>query len=198
MRKDLYWAFITLGCAMLVSGCSGEPDPDKEFGMYLNSKQLKVNLGEPVGYIQELEGGYSYRFHYSIVYPLNMPALRSVPRPGILIEFDPARIELGQEIAFGTGGETSIRLEYHPVVGHRHSKAVMLAYSSGHSAGVGKIRFDILEPRLGGRVKGSIIQSRLYGYYENMETMEITEPSEPRELELFNWSFDVILERSIF
>ena len=198
MRKNLYSAFMAVCCAMLVSGCSGVPDPHKEFGMYLNSKQLKVNLGEPVGYIQELEGGYSYRYRYSIVYPLNMSVLRSVPRPGILIEFDPAEVELGKEIAFGTGRETTIRLEYHPIVGHQHSKAVMLAYSSGHSAGGGKIRFDVLEPRLGGRVKGSVIQSTLYGYYEAMETMEITEPSKLRKLELFNWSFDLTLESSIF
>ena len=198
MSKNLFSAFMAVCCAMLVSGCSSVPDPDKEFGMYLNGKQLKVKLGEPVGYIQELESGYSYRYRYSVIYPLQMSALRTMPRPGIVIEFDPDEIESGQEIPFGTGGRKTVWLEYHPVVGHKLSEAVMLAYSSRHSAGGGKIRFDVLEPRLGGRVKGSVIQSTLYGYYEAMETMEITEPSKLRKLELFNWSFDLTLESSIF
>ena len=198
MRNHLYSAFMTIFCALLVSGCSSGPDPSKEFGIYLNGKLLKPTIGEPIGYVQELESGYTYNYRYSIVFPRKFYTRDPVPRPGIIIEFDPADIESGQEIPFGTGGTNAVRVEYHPVGGHKLNEAVMLAYSSRHSAGGGKIRFDVLEPQLGGRVKGTIIQSTLYGYYEAMETMEITEPPKPRKLELFNWSFDVTLEESIF
>ena len=198
MRNYRLSALMTIFCALLFSGCSSGPDPDKQFGMYLNGKQRKVKLGEPVGYIQELDAGYSYSYRYSIVFPRKFYVRDPMPRPGIIIEFDPADIESGQEIPFGTGGEHIIRVEYHPVGGHKMNQAILLTYSSRHSAGGGKIRFDVLEPQLGGRVKGTIIQSTLYGYYEDMETMEITEPPKSRKLELYNWSFDVTLERSIF
>ncbi len=198
MKNHLYSAFMTIFCAFLVSGCSSGPDPDKEFGMYLNGKQLRVKRGEPVGYIQELEAGYSYSYRYSVVFPRKFYARDPVPRPGIIIQFDPAEIESGQKIPFGTGGTNAVWVEYYPVGGHKMNQAILLAYSSRHSAGGGKICFDVLEPQLGGRVKGTIIQSTLYGYYKDMETMEITEPPKSRKLELFNWSFDVTLERSIF
>ena len=166
--------------------------------MYLNGRERKTGLGDPVGLIQEIEAGYSYSNHYSIVFPLKIAALRGMPRPGILIEFDPAALEPGHEINFGDGADDNVRMEYHPASGHRVNQGVMLAYSSAHSDGGGTIRFDILETEAGGRVKGTVIQAALYGYYENMETMEATEPSKPMKLELYNWSFDVTLKRSIF
>jgi hypothetical protein len=198
MTKYPYQKLPALILAALLMSCSGGPDPTREFGIYLNGRERNSGLGDPVGLIQEFEAGYSYSNLCSVVFPLKILSMSGVPRPGILIEFDPAATEPGREITFGNGAENSIRMEYHPVSGHKINQAVMLAYSSGHGEGGGKIRFEMLETGPGGRVKGTVVQAVLYGYYENMETMELTEPSKPMKLELFNWSFDVTLERSVF
>ncbi|MFC1537213.1 hypothetical protein ACFL4P_00125 [Gemmatimonadota bacterium] len=198
MTKYPYQTLSASILMLLLISCSGGPDPSREFGMYLNGRERKTGLGDPVGLIQELDAGYSYSNFYSVVFPLKILGMSGVPRPGILIKFDPAATEPGREITFGSEAENSIRVEYHPVSGHKINQAVMLAYSSGHGEGGGTIRFDMLETGPGGRVKGTVVQAVLYGYYENMQTMEFSEPSKPMKLELFNWSFDVTLERSIF
>ncbi|MEA2064513.1 MAG: hypothetical protein U9P14_12490 [Gemmatimonadota bacterium] len=183
---------------MLVSGCSGGPDPDREFGFYLNGKERKTGFGKPVAHIQELEAGYSYSNRFTIVWPLKKKYAGPVVRPGIIIEFEPERIEPGKETPFGTGPKRAAWMEYHPMRGHRVEEALLLVYSSRHGQGSGTIRFDVLEPRLGGRVKGTVILATLNGYYENAQSMEIIELKKPRKLEFFNWSFDLVLQRSIF
>lgn len=198
MKNNLHRALAAALIALLATACSRGPDPEKEFGIYLNGKSRNAGVADPVGRIQELEAGYSYSYRYSVVFPLKISAVRGLPRPGILVEFDPGRIEPGGEISFGSGMESPVRVEYHPTGGHKMNRAVMLAYSSDHGPGGGKIRFEVLETGLGGRVRGSVIQATLYGYYENMETMEVSEPPKPMKLELFNWPFEVTLERSIF
>jgi hypothetical protein len=76
--------------------------------------------------MQELEAGYSSSSLISVVFPLKILSMSGIPRPGILIEFDPDAIEPGSEISFGSGAENNIRMEYHPVSGHKINQAMIL------------------------------------------------------------------------
>jgi len=199
VKNYFHAAFWTIYCVLLLTaGCSTKPDPSKEFGMYFNGEENTSALDNPIGLIQEHEAGFSYSYSYSIIFPLKKAFSGPVPRPGVYIEFTPERINLGEETPFEAGSESAAFVEYHPVTGHKVQEATLLVYSTRHGDGGGKIRLDVFEPRLGGRIKGTIIQATLNGYYEDMEKMEITELEQPRKLELFNWSFDVILQRGPF
>lgn len=199
MRNFLKLAVWAVILALSLSACSVKPDPAKNFGAYLNGRELQLPLGDPIGCIQELEAGFSLSYTYSIIFPLKLPVVSPLPRPGIILYFNQDNIRLKEETPLlGEGVGEGPWLEYHPLQGHKMNEAVMLVYSSRRAGGGGSVRFDMLEPEPGGRVSGSIIRAVLYGYYENMETSEVTELPEPKKLELFNWSFDGVLKRTTF
>ncbi|MEA1996824.1 MAG: hypothetical protein U9N45_04270 [Gemmatimonadota bacterium] len=201
MKNFIYSAFITSFCILLTAGCTSrsEPNPNEEFGRYINGKKLKAKgLGDPIGYIHEHESGFSLSYSCSVVFPLKSSLRGPVPRPGIVLELVPDKIETGREISFSSGDMGNIRLEYHPAGGHKMSESILLVYSSGRKDGGGKVIIDVLEPRPGGRLKGRIIQAKLHAGYEDMNMPGSTEPEKPKVLELFNWPFDVTLKSGPF
>lgn len=165
--------------------------------MTLNGAEYLSSLGKPVGDYQEEEAGFSTEYRCSIVFPLRLPG--AVKRPGLAIVVDPKRITPGPEVLFGAGaGESGISVDYYPRSGHQMQSMTMLVFSSGRSGGGGTIRFDEMDARVGGRVRGKLLQATLCGCFENAESAQITEPDEPRILKLRNFPFDVVLDRSMF
>jgi hypothetical protein len=147
------------------------------------------------GYFQEVEAGFSTECRCSVLFPLRIPG--AVPRPGLEITFDPRKIAPGAEMTFGAeDGESGVGVDYTPLGGHQMSRGIMLGFSSGRAGGHGRVRFDVLEPQPGGHVKGTLLHATLSGYYESAESARTTEPEPARKLELWNFPFDVTLERS--
>jgi hypothetical protein len=183
--------------ALLCGGCHSKPDPNREFAMTMNGEEYPSHLGSPFGSLQEIEAGFSTQLRCHIIFPLRLPGTRRPP--GVEIEVDPQRIRLGEEIVFGQGASDSgVDVSYSPMHGHRMSEGVMLTFACRQPDGGGTIRFDQLEATLGGRAKGKLIEATLYGYFEDANTAQASEPSEPRKLRLRNFPFDVTLEQSPF
>jgi hypothetical protein len=74
----------------------------------------------------------------------------------------------------------------------------MLTFASGRPDGGGTIRFDQLEPALGGRAKGKLLEATLYGFFEDANSAQVTSTGEPRKLKLRNFPFDVTLDQPRF
>jgi hypothetical protein len=185
-----------LGC-LLLGGCAEKVDPSRPFEMAMNGARYEPRLLQPIGYVQEIEAGFSTECRCSVLFPSRVPS--AIPRPGLEIAFDPRKIAPGEEVAFGSGDEESgVTVDYSPIGGHKLNQGIMLGFSSGHSGGRGRIRFDDLEPEIGGHVRGTLLHATLYGSYENAESGETTEPKTPRKLELWNFPFDVKLAASPF
>lgn len=165
--------------------------------MAMNGSRYESRLRQPIGYLQEIEAGFSAECRCSVLFPVRIPG--AVPRPGLEIAFDPRKITPGEEVAFGSGDdESGVSVDYCPLNGHKMSQGIMLGYSSGHAGGRGRIRFDALEPEIGGRIRGTLLHATLYGSYESAESARVTEPKTPRKLELWNFPFDVQLAQSPF
>jgi hypothetical protein len=187
---------LLLGCLLFV-GCADKPDPSRPFEMAMNGSRYEPRLHPAIGYVQEIEAGFSTECRCRVLFPLPIPG--AIPRPGLEVGFDPSRIAIGEEIAFGAGdNESGVTLEYTPLRGHKMSQGILLSYSSHHAGARGRIRFDVVEPEIGGRVRGAVLHATLYGSYENAHTAEVTETKTPRKLELWNFPFDVQFERSLF
>jgi hypothetical protein len=194
MRILARWTLPVIG-ALLLAGCSPKLDTTREFAMALNGAPYSSRMKPPIGCAQEIEAGFSTQYRYTILFPCRLPS--PIPRPGLEIAFEPDKVVLGEEMAFGAGDvESGIGVEYCPVMGHKSNQGILLTFSSHRSDGGGTIRFDALEPEIGGRVKGTILHATLYGYYEDAHTAEITEPKAPRKLELWNFPFEVTLRQA--
>lgn len=145
--------------------------------------------------MQEKDAGYSYSYHYTIMFPIASETLNPFKAMGFELAFEPKTVTIGQVIKSLANDQNSFfRVSYFPVVGHRVNEGILLEYSSRYKTGSLKVRFDVLEPEIGGRVKGTILEATLYGYYQKDEDMTILEPKRPKKLEIYNFKFDTTFE----
>lgn len=165
--------------------------------MVLNGREYKVALGPPVGRIQENEAGYSYSNSFTVVFPTKN--LNRFKIMGFELAFDPQTITPGQVITSSANDrDYSLHVSYFPIIGHKLNEGKMLVYSSRSNNGNIKVRFDVLEPEIGGKVKGVILEAVLYGFYDSQDTITPNEPDKPQKLEIYNFAFDTTFERSMF
>ena len=178
-------------------GCGGGVDTTRDFAMMENGREYRVLLDKPVGSIREQDVGFSTSNDYKIIFPLKK--FNPMKARGFELTVDPEDVEIGEVMMSRAGDDNhKLRMNYYPSMGHKLSEGILLAYSSGMESGSLNVRFDVLEPRIGGRVKGTILNAVLYGYYEPVDTAEITKPDPPKKLEIYNFPFDTVFERSIF
>jgi hypothetical protein len=178
-------------------GCGGNVDTTKDFAMLENGREYRVLLDRPVAGILEQESGYSTSYRFTVTFPLQK--YNPMKARGFELTFDPAKVEIGKVIESRAGDSIDKpRIHYYPAMGHKLNEGILLAYSSGMETGSLRVRFDILEPSIGGRVKGTVLNAVLYGYYEAADTAEITKPDPPKKLEIYNFPFDAVFERSLF
>lgn len=179
--------------ALAPNGCQRGLDPKGPFQMTMNGAPYTPKIQPAVGNLQVLESGFSIAQRVRIFFPLLAPGAGAIP--GLEIEFDPEVIPVGEEVeilfAEADGG---ISITYFPLFGHRHNEGILLLYTPDAESPL-NIRFDELEPRIGGRVSGSLIFTRLHGRYETMDGESI-ETEEPKTLEIRNFPFDVQLTES--
>lgn len=197
IRSLASWVSViaAAGLFLLSAGCQEKPDPDAPFSMTMNGEPYAPKFNPPLGYLQELEAGFSTAHRVRIHFPIIAPGPGA--NPGLEIEFDPAVIPIGEEVEIVYGeAEGGISVTYFPLFGHRHNEGILLLYTPDDDCPL-NIRFDEMEPRLGGRVSGSLIFTRLYGHYENMDG-EWIDTEERKVLEVRNFPFDVQLTRSAY
>jgi hypothetical protein len=184
---------VTALLVCIASACAAPPDTSLPNTAALNGSAYGLGLREtPIAYIQEIEAGFSTDSLGTLLYPLSLPT--SLPQPGLQITFYPARVAVGQDITFGLDNpDSGISLEYYPLFNPRVNEGLILAYSL-RGGGGGQIRFEALDMRIGGQVKGALNHATLYGYYERIDSGEVVEEDEPAKLELWNFAFDVTLQ----
>lgn len=177
--------------------CSGTVDTTRDFAMVLNGREYKVALVPAKGFIREMDSGFTNSFAYTIMFPAKK--FNRFDARGFELTFDPDVITVG-EVIESTAGDSnySFGVTYYPLVGHKMNEGILLEYSSRVETGDVKVRFDILEPTLGGRVKGTILKATLFGYFQEHDSMERSKPDDPKKLEIYNFVFDTTFERSMF
>ena len=177
------------------AGCQEKPASNASFSMNMNGEPYAPKFNPPLGYLQELEAGFSTAHRVRIHFPIIAPGAGA--NPGLEIEFDPAVIPIGEEVEIVYGeADGGIGVTYFPLFGHRHNEGILLLFTPDDDCPL-NIRFDELEPRLGGHVSGSLIFTRLYGHYENMDG-EWIDTEERKILEVRNFPFDVQLTGSAY
>jgi hypothetical protein len=100
-------------------------------------------------------------------------------------------IETGISTANRTRAD--VQLAYYPTWGQKTNEGIPLAFHPRRE-GWGRIRSDELDPRLGGRVRGVLLEAVLYGQYEDMDGLPI-ESDEPLALHHWNFPFDAVFSK---
>lgn len=177
--------------------CPGKVDITKDFAMVLNGNEYRVKLGPAAGKMQENESGFSISKSFTVVFPTK--SMNRFETSRFELAFDPQTITTGEVITSTANDEnSSLRLYYFPILGLKFNEEKMLVYSSRSDDGSMKIRFDVLEPEIGGKVKGVILEAVLYGFYDSNRETSTKEPDTPQKLEIYNFTFDTTFENSIF
>jgi ribonuclease HI len=189
---------IILGLSFFsFNSCSRPVDTSKHFAMLHNGREYKVLLDKPIASLRERESGLTGMSTFYIIFPIKK--LNPMKNQGFELSFDAASIKIGQEMVSKAGDKKfNLRLRYYPLMGHNFNEGQMLTYSSGYGEGNLKVRFDILETRMGGRVKGIILHSTLFGFYESHENLTTFKPKHPKKLEIFNFPFDTVFGSSLY
>ena len=170
---------------------------DGEFSIRQKGTAYPVELAPARGRIREYRAGFSTDYGFSVIFPL--ARFNPTGQRGFVLFFGPTEIRPGMEYALeGDDPPHPLGLEYHPAGGHRVTEGKILAYSTRRAGGSLQVRFDRLEPRIGGRVKGVISRAVLVGYYEGYDTAEREEPCRKMTLTIANFPFDTVFELSPF
>lgn len=172
--------------------------------MVLNGKEYKVNLAPAIGRIQEYESGFSRSNSFTVFFPTKN--LNRLKTSGFELTFNPQIVTPNEIItskanANDTNYENPPSITYIPIFGHKFSEEQMLVYSSRSGNGSIKVRFDVLEPEIGGKVKGVILEAVLYGFYDSNRVpipQEPNKPNKPQKLEIYNFTFDTTFEDRMF
>ena len=197
--KPKHLKIILLGavCLMITASCGRQVDMNADFAMALNGRPLKVKLADTIAKVREVEAGFGGYAEYRIVFPLK--SFNPIKVRGFQLHFDPQKIYLGEEItATANDNDYSLRMNYHPTIGHRANEGKILTFSSRHRQGFVTVRFDHLDPRIDGRVSGEIIEAILYAYYETQDPLEFSEPTTPKKLHIAHFPFDTTITYSPF
>jgi hypothetical protein len=190
-------ALITFAAIFFSGFCSTSVDTNSDFAMVLNGRGYKVKLNPAIARVRVSDVGYSESYHFSVMFPAK--SMNRFKVRGFELTFEPRTVEMGKTMISRAGDKNySLAVSYYPLVGHKVNEGIMLEYSSRYKTGDIKVRFDILEPRLGGRVKGTILSAVLFGYYQSQDAMEPMDPEDPKKLEIYNFPFDATFESSMF
>lgn len=182
-------------CPLLLSlsGCSPKPDPKKDFQMFLDGSVFSWESAPGVGYIYGGEAEpWSQPATIRVILP-NLGPFRH-PLPGMEIMFD-AEVFADSSQVTVTGSSGGLSVDLRPSFRPMGRNGMLVGYSSHHPQAAVTLRIDELNARHLGRLSGKIIYACLWGYYYDCETGELTRPPKPFKLEVWNWPFEVILER---
>ena len=196
MTKILFLSLLTL-LVLVFFGCDASVDNIQDFAMQINSKKYQVSLNPPAAKMVEVEGGFSYEYRYSILFPIKN--FNRMQARGFEFVFKPKKITAGNIFeTFAGDDHYDVSIEYHPTIGHRHTQRQVLIYSSREKDGYLKVRFDEIDPRIGGKVKGLILEAVLYGFYEDIDTIKRIELKKEKKLEIYNFKFNAVFRRHSF
>ncbi len=179
-------------------GCGKKVDPQKSFGMYINGREMKAKFKAPEAYLQTLDDGVGYaasRQNGLIIFPLPPPT-GPMPRGGIEISFDLKKVSSGKTVQISQSSPSSdVDIYYFPMQGGASvDQGKILSYALRPSKGGSAIiRFDVVEAKIGGKLKGVILEATMDAFYETKDGFN-EELSKPRELKLFNWSFETTMK----
>ena len=195
MKREI--CLVAVFVSLFLVGCGGGVDKTQDFAMLHNDVKYSVALEATTAFIRVDDMGMSESYSFSVMFPCK--SFNRMQARGFQLSFDPDDVTLGQPMTSGSvAHDYKFRLEYFPNMGHKMNEGILLAYSSGYESGSLTVVFDILEPKLGGRVKGKIIQAVLNGYYESQDSPEAIKPDSPKKLEIFNFPFDTVFKRHPF
>jgi hypothetical protein len=176
-----------------LAGCTPKPDPKKDFQMFLDGSVFSWESAPGVGYIYGGEDEpWSLPASIRVVLPNNRPSRH--PLPGMEIMFDAAVFADTSQVTV-SGASDGLSVDFRPSFRPMGRNGILVGYSSHHPQAVVTLRVDKLDARHLGKVSGKIIYACLWGYYYDCETGELTKPPKPFKLEIWNWPFEVILER---
>jgi len=189
MRRLVSISLLLLMTAGL--GCTYHPDLGKDFQMSLDGSKYVWEPGVAQGYVHGREIGNPEEIKaVEILYPLMSNSQR--PLPGMELYFDPWNVETGKIISFDRntpGFELSFRPPYRPST----KEGMVLGYSTKEGEGSAEILINSMDIRANGTVSGKIVHARLFVYYYNQETGEISKAQKPSVLEIWNFPFEVRL-----
>lgn len=193
------WPAVALGLALVATGilpgaCGKAADPDAPFQMSLNGNRYLPGVGSPQAALTEVEAGFSNSYRCTVIFPLK--ALKNRSQPGLEIIFDPAAIPVGEEVSVGADGDgPRIQIAYYPFFGGMSNDGKMLIYAIGEE-GSARLRIDDLDTQAR-HIQGLLIEAVLFGRYMG-EDGEVLEPTNPKELHLSNFPFDVELSDELW
>jgi len=189
MRRLVSIALLLLMSAGL--GCTYHPDLGKDFQMSLDGSKFVWEPGPALGYVHGFEIGNPEEIRsVEILYPLMRNSQR--PLPGLELYFDPWNVETGKIISYDRntpGFELSFRPPYRPST----KEGMVMGYSTKEGEGSAEILINSMDIRANGTVSGKIVHARLFVYYYNQETGEVTKAQKPSVLEIWNFPFEVRL-----
>lgn len=134
---------------------------------------------------------------FSVIFPLKH--MNQMQNKGFELVINPLQATLGDVMHFHTNdNHHGWEFTYQPNFGHHPSEQMKLIYSSHMGTGFIKVRFDQLEAKINGRIKGIILEAVLFGYYEKETNTSIIKPKIPQKLELFNFPFDTTFRSAIY
>ena len=189
MRRLVSISLLVLMTAGL--GCTYHPDLTQDFQMCLDGSKYVWEPGVAMGYVHGREIGNPEEIRsVEILYPLMRNSQR--PLPGMELYFDPWTVETGKITSFDRntrGFELSFRPPYRPST----KEGMVMGYSTKEGEGSAEIRINTMDIRANGTVSGKIVHARLFVYYYNQETGEVTKAQKPSVLEIWNFPFEVRL-----
>jgi hypothetical protein len=193
-RAILAWRLLPIAL-LVATACQSRPDPTQPFAAALNGEKYNTRFGPAEGRAVSFESGFNELYAFGLFFPVE--GLLATDSQGLSIQFDPLLVTPGSEIAFGPATTSGVSVTFFPASGHRVAEGALLTFAASGADAGGTIRFDTLEPAIGGRVQGELLQATLYGFYENMDG-GAQEPEEPLKLELWRFPFDTTFAESIF
>ncbi|MBI4726672.1 hypothetical protein HY768_05540 [candidate division TA06 bacterium] len=184
--------YLVSGILVLAGvSCTYHPDLKQNFQMSLDGSKYVWESGPALGYVHGLEIGNPKEIKaVEIIYPLMRDTQR--PLPGLQLYFDPWTCKTGKQIKFDRntpGFELSFRPPYRPFA----KEGLVMGYSTKEGEGVGELLINSRDIRANGAVSRKIVHARLYVYYYNPETGEVTKAQKPSVLEIWDFPFEVRL-----
>jgi hypothetical protein len=194
MRLRLFlYCILAASC---IAGCSNRPDPTQDFQIGLDGENYLWQPGPTAAYISIYEMGYAPSSNWiTLVFPQQSPS--PVTTKGLFVRFNTSAAQTGQELRFDNT-TTGLEITYSPNFPIKAGESRVNEFSNLSGDGFAIVRFDTCENKLYGALKGTIKYARLCGYFFVLESGERIKPRQPVVIELYNWPFDVRMERSNF
>jgi hypothetical protein len=182
-----------LAGSILFAACIPKPDPNKDYQMFLDGSVFVWESAPAVGYIYGGEESiYQTPASIRIILPNLGPSRH--PLPGMEIMFDDDLFADSNQVTV-SGGSQVLSVDLRPSFRPMGKGGMLVGYTSHDPRAVVTLRIGRLEARPYGNVEGKIIYAKLWGYYYDFETGEITRPPKSMMLEIWNWPLQAKLEQ---